>query len=118
MHLKGYSSDIIHTLFDEELPFICARATKRSRTAKHVQAKCERFCHERFFHSHYEERRTGVVVGFNDRNYPILRINDYNINIISYALVGGHIGDKYSFNVDIGRTTNKLLAYRLKKILA
>lgn len=118
MHLKGYSNEIIHALFDEELPFICTRATKRSRTAKHVQAKCERFCHEIFFHTHNAERRTGVVVGFNDRNYPIIRMNDYNINVITYALVGGHIGDEYSFNVDIGRTSNKLLAYRLKKLSA
>lgn len=118
LHLAGYNSETIHAIYDEELPFICSRATKRSRTAKSIQNKCERFCYETYFNEHQEERHSGVVVGFDDRRFPIIQINEYNLKIISYAIVGGNIGDKYSFNVGLGRTSDKLVAYRLKRLAA
>lgn len=118
LHLAGYNSETIHAIYDEEFPFICSRATKRSRTAKSIQNKCERFCYEAFFTEHHDNRHIGSVVGFDDRSFPIIRINDYNLSIISYSIVGGHIGDKYSFNVGMGKTSNRLVACKLRRLSA
>ena len=118
LYLAGYNSDIIHALYDEELPFICSRATKRSRTANSIQNRCERICYETYFDEHQEKRHSGIIVGFNDRNFPIIKINDYNLNIISFAIVGGNIGDKYSFNVAMGKKCNHLVAFKVKKTTA
>ena len=118
LYLAGYNSEVIHALYDEELPFICSRATKRSRTANIIQNRCERICYESYFDEHQEERHSGIIVGFNDRNFPIIKINDYNLNVISFAIIGGNIGDKYSFNVAMGKKCNHLVAFKVKKSIA
>lgn len=118
LHLAGYTSEVIHAIYDEELPFICSRATKRSRTAKSIQNRCERICYETYFNEHQEQRHSGIIVGFKDRRFPIIKINEYNLNIISFAIVGGNIGDKYSFNVAMGKTCKSLVAYKVRRLAA
>ena len=118
LHLEGYNSEAIHAIYDEELPFICSRATRRSRTANSIQNKCERFCYETYFDEHQEERHSGIIVGFKDRRIPIIKINDYNLNIICFAIVCGNIGDKYSFNVAMGKNCNSLVAYKVRRLTA
>lgn len=118
LHLAGYSSIAIHAIYDEELPYICSRATKRSRTAKSIQNKCERYCYEMYFDEHQDDRHSGKVVGFDNRSFPIIRIRDYNLSVISCAIVGGRIGDEYTFNVGLGRKRKRLVAYKLRRLSA
>ena len=111
MYLNGKDKNEIHAVFDESLVDICDRATKRSRTAKHVQDVCERYCYEQYFKVHSRDNYRGKVVGFDHRNNPILRINKYNIKIMGYSIHDTSLGKQYSFRVDLSIKYNKLCAY-------
>ena len=118
MHLDGASNDEIRSLFEEALVYVCDRATKRSRTAKQIQDKTERFCYEQYFRIHRNDTYTGMLVGYDRRNRPIVQINDYNIRIIGYAMINGSVGDRYSFRVGINNNRNELIASRVRKLAA
>ncbi len=112
MHLNGVDSKEIHRLFDEQLIEVCDRATKRSRTAKQVQSKCEQYCYEQYFRIHGNDSYVGKIVGFDRRNHPILKINKYNVKVIGYSIINGTIGDRYSFKVGVSDKSNELYASR------
>ena len=118
MHLAGAANDEIKTLFDTPLIDICDRATKRYRTARQVQEKCERYCYEHFFRSHRGDTYTGMLVGFDRKNRPIVQISDYNIKIIGYAIIDGKIGDRYAFKVGINDMKNEMFASRAQRLAA
>ena len=101
LHLNGVSHEIIHKLFDYSLWDVCDRATKRSRTAKSVQDYCERYCYRQYFNTHSQTRFTGTFVGYDRRQRPVMRVEDYNIMVIGYAVIGGSIGEQYTFNVNV-----------------
>lgn len=101
LHLSGMDSQDIHELFDEHLIEVCDRATKRSRTVKQVQDQCERYCYGKYFQLHKDDRYTGKVVGFDRCSHPILRMNEYNVRLIGYAIIGGKLGEHYSFKVGV-----------------
>lgn len=117
MHLNGYSSSTIHALFDAVIIDVCDRATKRSRTIKQVQERCEHYCYEQYFQSHRNDYYTGKIIGFDRKNRPIVKLNKYNINIIGYAMINGSIGDNYSFKVGVSNN-NEIFAYKTQKIAA
>ncbi|MBQ9278130.1 MAG: RNB domain-containing ribonuclease [Lachnospiraceae bacterium] len=117
MHLNGVSNKCIHDMFDEILPDICERATKRSRTVRQIQENCEKYCYEQFFMLHKDNKYEGEVTGFNCKNQPIVKVKNYNINVIGYALINVTIGDNYSFNVSVSHS-NKLFACNPKKLAA
>jgi len=108
MYLSGKDKDEIHALFDESLVEICDRATKRSRTAKHIQEMCERYCYEQYFKVRRNISYTGIVVGFDYKNHPILQINRYNVKIYAYSIRNTSLGDEYSFRVDYSDKYHKL----------
>lgn len=118
MHLNGYSNSDIHSLFDEALIEVCDRATKRSRTVKQVQDKCERYCYEQYFQIHRNDRYSGILVGFDKRNRPIVKVNRYNIKVIGYAIINGAVGERYTFNVGISNKNSELIINRPKRMAA
>ena len=118
LHIKGVAKQEIRDLFDEHLIEVCERATKRSRTAKQVQEKCERYCYEQFFKLHRNYTYTGMLVGFDRKNRAIVQINKYNIKIIGYALISGKIGSRYSFEVGISNNNSEFVATRIHKLSA
>lgn len=118
MHLNGISNKDIHDLFDEMLVAVCDRATKRSRTVKQVQEKCERYCYEQYFQIHRNDMYTGKIVSFDRKNRPIIRMNRYNVKIIGYAIIDGAIGDSYSFRVGVSNKNNELFTSRPCKVVA
>lgn len=118
MHLNGVGTAEIKRIFDEALEEVCDRATRRSRTAKQIQKKCEYYCYEQFFRCHKDDKYTGTVVGFDWKNRPIVQIAQYNIIMIGYALIDGTVGEQVCFNVGINSNNNKLYADRIKKMAA
>lgn len=118
MHLNGYENKVIHASFDEMLAKICDRATKRSRTAIQVQQECERYCYAQYFKNHSYVRYTGIIIGYDCKYRPIIQLNRYNIKIIGCAIIGGRVGDRYSFKVEALNKNNALLTSRPFKISA
>ena len=116
MYLNGYSSKALHQIFDDELPEVCDRATRRSRTAKQIQDYCERYCYEQFFKLHPNDKYTGCIVGFDIRNKPIVKIDNFNIRITGNCRITGDVGDKYSFEVRSYDHKNGLFTYSSKSI--
>ena len=115
MRLNGVDSKEIHRLFDELLVEVCERATKRSRTVKQIQDKCERYCYEQYFRIHRDDSYSGKLVGFDHKKRPIIKINIYNIKVIGNAIINGTIGDRYSFKVGVS-DDNKLYTDELCRI--
>lgn len=118
MHLNGTDSKEIHRLFDELLVEVCDRATKRSRTVKQIQDKCERYCYEQYFMIHRNDSYSGKIVGFDRKNRPIVQINRYNIKVIGYAIINGTLGDRYSFRVGVSNKNNELYTSKPCRIAA
>lgn len=118
MHLSGVANEAIKELFQASLVDVCDRATKRSRTVKQVQDRCERYCYEQFFKLHRDYTYTGTLVCFDKRNRPIVQINEYNIKIIGYALINGAIGDRYSFKVGVSNYKNEFIVSLPKRLAA
>lgn len=118
MHLNGIDSKEIHRLFDELLVEVCDRATKRSRTVKQIQDKCERYCYEQYFRIHRNDSYTGKIVGFDRKNRPIIQINRYNIKVIGYAIINGTLGERYSFRVGVSNKNNELYTNKPCRITA
>ncbi len=118
LHLNGCANKDIHDLFDEMLVEVCDRATKRSRTVKQVQEKCERYCYEQYFKIHRNDKYSGKIVGFDRKDRPIIQMNRYNVKIIGYAIVDGVIGDRYSFKVGVSNKNNELFTSRPCKMAA
>lgn len=118
MYLSGVANDEIKELFDETLFDVCERATKRSRAAKQVQERCERYCYELFFSLHRNFTYTGTLVRFDKRNRPIVQINEYNIKVIGYALIHGVVGDRYSLKVGVSNYKNELIVSRAQRLTA
>lgn len=118
MHLNGWDEREIHELFDELLVEVCDRATKRSRTAKQVQEKCEHYCYEQYFQIHRNDKYTGVVVGFDRKDRPIVQLNRYNVKVIGYAILNGVLGDKYTFKVGFSNENNELFTSRPQRVAA
>lgn len=114
MHLRGCSVDEIHQLFDETLPEICDIATRKSRTAKHVEEQCEHYCYRSYFRMHSNDTYTGKIVCFDKRHRPIVRIDRYNIKIVGDIMWGGAIGDAYYFHVGVSDRDRKLFASRAR----
>lgn len=114
LHLGGMDRDEIHALFDGHLIEVCDRATKRSRTAKQVQDQCERYCYGKYFQLHKHDRYTGKVVGFDRFKNPIIQMNEYNVRLIGYAIIGGTPGEHYSFRVGVS-DKNRLFADRPRR---
>ena len=118
MHLNGIASEEIHRLFDEVLVKVCDRATKRSRTVKQVQEKCERYCIEQYFRSHRNDSYTGTIVAFDRMNRPIIRISRYNIKVVGYSIINGTLGERYSFKVGVSPQNNELYTSNPCKVVA
>ena len=118
MHLNGTDSKEIHRLFDELLVEVCDRATKRSRTVKQIQDKCERYCYEQYFMIHRNDSYSGKIVGFDRKNRPIVQINRYNIKVIGYAIINGTLGGRYSFRVGVSNKNNELYTSKPCRIAA
>ncbi len=118
LHLKGWDNQRIHDLFDESLVEVCDRATKRSRTVKQVQQKCERYCYEQYFQIHRNEKYTGTLVGFDRKNRPIIKISKFNVKVIGYAIINGELGDNYSFTVGFSKYNNELYTNKPHKVAA
>lgn len=118
MRLNGTDSKEIHRLFDELLVEVCDRATKRSRTAKQIQDKCERYCYEQYFMIHRNDSYYGKIVGFDRKNRPIIQIDRYNIKVIGYAIINGTLGDRYSFKVGVSNKNNELYTSKPRRIAA
>lgn len=118
MHLNGTDSKEIHRLFDELLVEVCDRTTKRSRTVKQIQDKCERYCYEQYFMIHRNDSYSGKIVGFDGKNRPIIQINRYNIKVIGYAIINGTLGDRYSFRVGVSNKNNELYTSKPCRIAA
>lgn len=118
MHLNGTDSKEIHRLFDELLVEVCDRATKRSRTVKQIQDKCERYCYEQYFMIHRNDSYSGKIVGFDRKNRPIVQSNRYNIKVIGYAIINGTLGDRYSFRVGVSNKNNELYTSKPCRIAA
>lgn len=110
MHLNGIDNNEIHRMFDEALVDVCDRATKRSRTAKQVQDKCEHYCYEQYFKIHKNDSYTGMIIGFDCMNNPIIKVNSYNIKIIGYSIIDGLVGNNYSFKIGVSNTKKKFFA--------
>lgn len=118
MHLNGWKKQTIHDLFDEQLVEVCDRATKRSRTVKQVQEKCERYCYEQYFQIHRNDSYTGKLVGFDRKDRPIIQLNKYNVKVIGYAIINGSLGEQYSFKVGVSNKNNELFTSRPRKVAA
>lgn len=116
MHLNGIGTAEIKRTFNEALEDVCDRATKRSRTAKQIQSKCEYYCYEQFFRCHKSDTYTGTVVGFDRENRPIVQIAQYNIKMIGCKLIDGIVGEQVCFHVGINRNNNRLFAARIRKM--
>ena len=116
MHLDGRDRQEIHEIFDNHLTDVCDRATKRSRTAKQIELKCERYCYQQYFRSHMNDSYTGRLISFDRRNRPIIQLNRYNIKVIGYSIINGSLGEKYSFTV--GVTDNELFTKKPCRIAA
>ncbi len=114
MYLDGVDNKTIHQLFDESLIDICDIATKRSRTVKSVQDRCERYCYEEFFKMNRNTTYTGTFVGVDKKQRPIIMVDDYNIKIIGYTLINGIVGHQYSFKVGFSSLTDELVASQIK----
>lgn len=114
LHLGGMGRKEIHELFDGHLIEVCDRATKRSRTVKQVQDQCERYCYGKYFQIHKNDRYTGKVVGYDYCSHPIIQMNEYNIRLIGYAIIGGTLGEHYSFRVGISNK-NRLFANKPRR---
>lgn len=117
MHLNGYSHYIIHEVFDSYLPSICVRVTKRSRTAKQVQAICEKYCYETYIEKHKNKRYEGTIVGFDKQNNPVVRIDELKYFVCCYVLNNATIGERISFFVSLYEKTKKYSAYGVKRLL-
>lgn len=118
MHLRGCSSEEIHEVFDETLPEICDIATRKSRTAKHMEEQCERYCYRNYFRMHSNDTYTGSIICFDKRNRPIIQINRYNIKVVGYTVWDGTIGDTYSFHVGVSDRNQELFANRVHRLAA
>ena len=116
MHLNGLENKDIHALFDEALTDVCDRATKRSRTVKQVQDKCERYCYEQYFQIHRNDSYTGKLVGYDRMNRPIIKLNRYNVRVIGYAIINGMLGEMYSFKVGYSNKNCELFTNRPVKV--
>lgn len=112
MHLNGWETQAIHSLFDEQLEEVCLRATKRSRTVNHVQEKCEHYCYEQYFRIHENDTYTGTLAGFDRKGHPVLIMNRYNIRVSGSAIMNGMPGEKYSFKVGVSELNGALIARR------
>ncbi len=108
MHLYGINNRKIHELFDDCLSEVCERATKRSRTAKQVQERCEHYCYEQYFRTHKNNNYIGKIVGFDRTNNPVIIISGLNVKVIGRAIIDGSIGEKYSFKVKVSNKNNEL----------
>ena len=118
MHLSGRNTLEIHQLFDEVLNQVCERATKRSRTVNQIQKKCELYCYQEYFRKHKEDSYIGRVIGFDCKERPIVRLNQYNVSIVGDALINAVIGEQYSFKVRISDDQKELFTYSPAKLAA
>ena len=118
MHLRGCSTEEIHNVFDETLPEICDIATRKSRTAKHLEEQCERYCYRNYFRLHSTDTYIGSIVCFDKRKRPIVQINRYNIKIIGYTMWDGSLGDMYSFHVGVSDRNHELFARNAHRLAA
>ena len=116
MHLSGRNTLEIHQLFDEVLNQVCERATKRSRTVNQIQKKCELYCYQEYFRNHKEDSYIGRVIGFDCKERPIVRLNQYNVSIVGDALINAVIGEQYSFKVRISDDQKELFTYSPAKL--
>ena len=118
MHLNGRHNQEIHNLFDTVLVQVCERATKRSRTVNQIQKKCENYCYKEYFRRHRDDSYTGKVVGFDCKERPIVRINQYNVSIVGHAIINAVIGEQYSFKVRISEDQKELYTDTPTKLVA
>lgn len=118
MYLNNISSAEIKRKFEEPLPEICDRITRRSRTIKDIQNNCERFCYGLYFQAHPQEQHFGKIINFNDSGKPIIHMDEYNINVIGEPIGNMKLGDRFAFTVRFSETNNRLFAHNLLRLAA
>ena len=118
MYLNNVSSAEIKRQFEEPLPEICDRITRRSRTIKDIQNNCERFCYGLYFKAHPQEQYFGKIINFNANGNPIIHMDLYNINVIGEMMENMKLGDSYVFTVSFSENHNRLYARDLMRLAA
>ncbi len=114
MYLNGIEEKAIHSLFDETLPDLCDLATRKSRTAKQIQSRCERYCFAQYFLLHRKERYIGKYVGLDRRQRPLILISEYNLVISAGTVFCGKVGNRYSFEVAADNFDRGLFARKIQ----
>ena len=100
MHLQGFESGVIHSIFDDHLEEMCEIATKRSRTAKQIEERCKKICYELFYSQAPEKLYSGTIVGYNKHSRPIVKDDHYGIKLICNTTGNVSAGSQYRFRVN------------------
>ncbi len=116
MHLQGFESRVIHSIFDDNLEEMCEIATKRSCTAKQIEERCNKICYELFFSQTPEKLYIGTIVGYDKHSRPIVKDNLYGINFICNTTSKVSAGSQYRFRVNT--SSGRMFAENLIRIPA
>ena len=109
--LNGATTTELNSKYCESCMEECALfATKRLRRAKTMQDLCSNFCYACYFSRHCRESYRGCVIGFNNKGFPVICMDEYPIHVLGDFQLDAHVGDHYVFRIAAEFDTRKLYA--------
>ena len=114
--LGGMSLDELHDIYDEFIEESAEIATKRFRRAQTMQKISRDFCYSCYFSKRYRDIYVGKIVGYTKTHQPIIRMDDFPINVLGSAALSACTGDKIAFHVSADVSNRKLYAVAGRKV--